>query len=128
MKLCALSIVLFSVMSVQQITGLLNERATRGASDADLWNLGFELYYRHGFSQKEMADRLFQAYKQAEPQNDRQKTLFQKAARFWRGQYEYFDQGVMPQEKTPRPPVSQRHFVPGFYRPSPRLKPTPPEQ
>lgn len=109
-----------SLMSVEHIADQLSRRAAEGADPQTLWNLGFELYYRQGFNQKEMAGHLAKAYAEAVGETPQQQRVLRQAARFWARERAYFDRDVVPRPVWPEDGPG-RPLVPGT-RTQPEMK------
>ena len=94
-------ILLFSLMSAGQIGAVLDNRARKGASAQTLYNLGFELYYQHGFYQRQMMENLAQAYASAQGTTEKQNLALERAAAYWARELANFDSAHIPGQYLP---------------------------
>lgn len=114
MKSMALFMILTAMMNAGQISTLLSNRAKNNASPQALWTIGFEYYYQHGFSPKEMARVLAKAYAGARGQTPEQNAILKQAAAFWEKELAYWPESVIPAKAWRERLRPYRPFIRGF--------------
>lgn len=90
-----------TVMSAGEVTDYINGFVEKGATPETLYNLGFQLYYRHGFPQKEIAASLSEGYRGAKGNTTEQQKAIDQAAVFWARELAYWNKSIIGPQNLP---------------------------